>query len=100
MANENTLDKKENTTEATYPPEEKQYMTTKAQGTNKKTITVEVPEGYNLSDFMPELKTQRIQLLMTPSLARGAKAKASYLGLSLNEYMSVLVKRDLRRTRK
>lgn len=76
--------------------DKKEYMVTKAQGRNKKTVTVEIPEGYSLNDFVTEKKTQRMQLVMQPSLALQVKAEAERAGVSVNEYIHAVLKKTVK----
>lgn len=48
----------------------------------------EAPEGYRL---VPENKSQRLQLVLTPTLYRKVKAKATEKGQSVNGFITQLL---------
>lgn len=50
------------------------------------------PEGYKLAPQYIETKSKRVQLLIQPSLYEAVKAKASSLGISINEAISEALK--------
>lgn len=47
-----------------------------------------IPKGYRLA---PELKTERIQLLVKPSTKEVIKAKAEAQGISINECINQIL---------
>jgi len=51
-----------------------------------------IPQGYRL---VPEAKSKRVQLLMQPSLFQEAKKAATAENLSLNEYIGLVLRREL-----
>lgn len=49
---------------------------------------LDIPLGYRLA---PELKTERIQLLIKPSIKEAIKLKADQAHMSLNEYVNMII---------
>ena len=66
-----------------------------AQSENPEPRAETIPEGYKLDTRFIEKRTQRVQLLMQPSLLKKAKTKARRNGQSLNDYVHTLIEKDL-----
>ncbi len=66
----------------------------RADSTQKDT---KAPEGYKLDTRYIEKRTQRVQLLLQPSLAKKARAKARRNKQSLNDYIHTLIENDLQK---
>lgn len=52
------------------------------------------PKGYKL--IYVETKTQRLQLVLQPSLYKELKARAKQENLSVNEYVTRILKKEMR----
>ena len=70
-----------------------QFITTPQQPDGSGTQTPKPEPGFYYKPI--EVKSQRLQLVMQPSLLLKAKARASEKGISLNEYMHQLIRKDL-----
>lgn len=53
------------------------------------------PDGYKVNPLFIEKRTKRVQIIMQPSVFEKAKAKAEQSGKSFNDYVHVLIEKDL-----
>lgn len=77
------------------PPKAKSTPKTAPKSPKAKPSTKDrerAPEGYKLAPQYIETKSKRVQLLIQPSLYEAVKAKASSLGISINEAISEALK--------
>lgn len=65
------------------------------KASKKKTPAVIAPEGFKANPLYVETKSKRVQLLMQPSLLEAAKAEAEAQGISLNEFVSNIIRNAL-----
>ena len=55
------------------------------------TAPTKAPEGYKLNPLYVEKRTQRLQLVLQPSLYERVKSKAQTQGVSINEFIHQLL---------
>lgn len=70
---------------------------TRSEETENQPQNTTAPEGYKLDTRYIEKRTQRVQLLVQPSLWKKAKAKAKKNKQSLNDYIHSLIENDLQK---
>lgn len=62
-----------------------------AEGPAAQPKTTDAPEGYKVNPLYVETKSRRVQLLMQPSLYDKLKRNAQAEGLSVNEYIHLIL---------